>query len=289
MTGRPWHERLGRSIGRNALWGLDSGQAHLRRGGADLLDRAATAPVGLLTRILFGLSFLFMALPGIDLAVAGWFAGPQGGFPLQASPALNLVRQLNHSLTLALLLLAATSVLAAAARWPTRWLMRPYKALFLFAVYAAGPGIVVNLMLKNLFGRARPREIAEFGGDLAFSGPWQMVGSCVGNCSFTSGEAASAASLLAIALLVPRPWRPPVLIALALPAAVFSLNRIAFGGHFLSDVVMSWLIVTIVMLLIWPFFAGSAAAIDRSVAASGEAVRQLVHARIGFGRRPASP
>jgi membrane-associated phospholipid phosphatase len=256
---------------------------------AGLADRAETAPVALLLQILFALSFVFMAVPGIDLAVAGWFAGAEGGFPLQASPALNLVRQLNQGLTLALLALAALSLLGAAADWPTRWLIRPYKALFLLAVYAVGPGIVVNLVLKNLFGRARPREITEFGGSLAFSGPWQFPGGCDGNCSFTSGEAASAAALLAVGLIVARSWRPLVLAALALPAAAFSLNRIAFGGHFLSDVVLSWLIVAIAMLLIWPFFATAAASIDRSVAGTGATARQFVIARLGLGRRPASP
>lgn len=279
---------LARHVARMASSALENAADGVRVGAADLARMAETTPIGLLARVLFGFSFLFMAMPGIDIAVSSWFAGPQGGFPLQADPALNLVRALNDTLILALLAAAAISLAAAAADRPSRWLMRPYKALFLFAVYAVGPGLVVNLVLKELFGRARPREIVEFGGTLAYSGPWQVAGSCVGNCSFTSGEAASAAAMLAVALIVPRAWRLIVLVAIALPAAAISLNRVAFGGHFLSDVVLSWLIVAIIMLLIWPVFAAAASTIDRRVAGSGVHAWRLVRARLGLARPPMS-
>lgn len=278
-----------KQLGRMSLRGLENAADGFRAGAADLVRMAETAPVGMLARVLLIVSFLFMALPGIDLAVSSWFAGPQGGFPLEADPALNLLRSLNDALILALLATATISLVSAAADRPSRWLMRPYKALFLFAVFAVGPGLVVNITMKELFGRARPREILEFGGDLPFSAPWQVVGGCAGNCSFTSGEAASAAAMLAVGLLVARPWRPVVLAAIALPAAAISLNRIAFGGHFLSDVVLSWLIVAIVMLLIWPAFAAAAPVIDRRVTGSGLTAWRLAKARFEAVRRPVSP
>ena len=53
----------------------------------------------------------------------------------------------------------------------------------------------------------------------------------------------------ALVLLAPPAWRRAtagITIALAL---VFSVNRLAFGGHFLSDVTLSWCITLIVMAL----------------------------------------
>ena len=63
---------------------------------------------------------------------------------------------------------------------------------------------------------------------------------CDRNCSFVSGEASSAIWLLAVALLLPRgpsaSGRPPDRGLRGAPL----LNRIAFGGHFLSDVLLSF-------------------------------------------------
>lgn len=242
----------------------------LMRGAAvRFAERAETGPIGLLAQLLLTFSFLFMAVPAIDLGVARWFAVAGQGFPLQDDPALMGLRELHRLSTLALLAAAVASLFVAAASLPSRWVMRPHKAVFVLSVYALGPGLLVNLVLKNLFGRARPRELAEFGGQLDFSAPWQFAGACSGNCSFTSGEAASAAAMLAVALIVPRAMRARVLLALGVPAVLFSLNRIAFGGHFLSDVVLSWLVVGLVMLLVRRPLIAAAARIDGVVAGSG--------------------
>src|SRR3954464_3471363 len=38
------------------------------------------------------------------------------------------------------------------------------RVVYLFLVLIIGAGLIVNVMLKDNFGRARPRDIAEFGG-----------------------------------------------------------------------------------------------------------------------------
>src|SRR4051812_15476222 len=88
--------------------GKANGRRHrLPAGFADLAGRAAcrieTAPAGTLVRLLFVVSFLFMAVPQLDLAVARWFADGAAGFPLQRHPALLLLRQVHHAATIALL------------------------------------------------------------------------------------------------------------------------------------------------------------------------------------------
>jgi membrane-associated phospholipid phosphatase len=44
---------------------------------------------------------------------------------------------------------------------------------------------------------------------------------------------------MALALVVPRQFRVPTAIVTGIYAALLSFNRILFGGHFLSDVLLS--------------------------------------------------
>ncbi|WP_407061683.1 phosphatase PAP2 family protein [Aureimonas sp. SK2] len=82
---------------------------------------------------------------------------------------------------------------------------------------------------------------------------------------FSSGEAASAAVLPMLALLVPRRWRAAVVLLLAVLAAAFSVNRIAFGSHFLSDVLVSWVLVALSAMTVWRCLASRAARIDMTL------------------------
>jgi membrane-associated phospholipid phosphatase len=76
-------------------------------------------------------------------------------------------------------------------------------------------------------------------------------GWCDTNCSFVSGEASSAMWLVAVALVLPgRIRRPAVVVAVAY-AALLSLNRIAFGGHFLSDVLISFALTLLVIAVVY--------------------------------------
>ena len=47
--------------------------------------------------------------------------------------------------------------------------------------------IVVNALLKNNWGRARPNDILELGGIEKFTPWYQFSESCASNCSFVSG------------------------------------------------------------------------------------------------------
>ncbi len=95
------------------------------------------------------------------------------------------------------------------------------------------------LLLKSHWGRPRPVEVSAFGGSLDFV-PWfSPFGGCDSNCSFVSGEAASAFSLLAIAILLPQRFRVPAVVGATVYGLIVGLMRIAMGGHFLSDVLFA--------------------------------------------------
>jgi len=64
-------------------------------------------------------------------------------------------------------------------------------------------------------------------------------------------------------VLAPRAWRPAA-VSLALAyAAGLSLNRIAFGGHFLSDVLLSWALTALALALVHRAVHASPASIRR--------------------------
>ncbi|MDQ0562128.1 membrane-associated PAP2 superfamily phosphatase [Rhizobium mesoamericanum] len=104
-----------------------------------------------------------------------------------------------------------------------------------------GPVILVNLLLKANSGRPRPWQTLDFGGHLNFVQAGSWAGRCSSNCSFISGEAASAGWMFCLIFLIPQPARS----ALALPLVAISFLspaiRVAFGAHYLSDAVLGWL------------------------------------------------
>jgi lipid A 4'-phosphatase len=118
------------------------------------------------------------------------------------------------------------------------------RVLFLLLLLTIGAGLIVNLVLKDNFGRARPREIAEFGGSMHFTPPFIVSRECSKNCSFSSGEAAGGFFSIALALALSR--RRAWLAAGVAFGVLVSIARIAAGAHFFSDTVVSFYVMLIV-------------------------------------------
>lgn len=121
-------------------------------------------------------------------------------------------------------------------------------------------GLLVNGVLKATIGRARPFSVTEFGGQQLFTPPFQYSAQCYSNCSFSSGETALIASFfLPLCVLVwPRLQRRGRLAMGSIAAGMIVLMsglRIAAGGHFLSDVVMSILFSALTTLFLYRLLA----------------------------------
>lgn len=184
----------------------------------------------------------------LDLQIAQLFFDPASGRFLAATN--RYVALLRDHGTLAL----ATCVGAVAAAVVTRMLRRPQQVipgrvvLFLVSTLALAPGLLVNGILKDHWHRPRPVHITEFGGNRAYVDWWNPGGSCKRNCSFVSGEVASAAWMFAPAMLAPAPWRIAAFAGAAIFTLVISLSRMAAGAHFFTDVLFAALLTAI---LIW--------------------------------------
>jgi lipid A 4'-phosphatase len=108
---------------------------------------------------------------------------------------------------------------------------------FLLIALILGPGLVVNQVFKENWGRARPREVQEFGGINRYSPPLTLSKECDGNCSFVSGHAAGAFFILSLSWVFrQKRW---LLLGLFLGALV-GTGRVLQGGHFVSDVVFAF-------------------------------------------------
>mgnify|MGYP003565114630 CR=1 FL=1 len=116
------------------------------------------------------------------------------------------------------------------------------RILYLTLVLAVGPGLIVNVILKDQWGRARPLMIEEFGGDKEFTPAFVVAGQGRNNGSFNSGHAAGAFFLVSIGYVAGR-RRRTVFLAAGTYAVIVGFVRIFQGRHFLSDVVFSFLIV----------------------------------------------
>lgn len=187
---------------------------------------------------------LFLLVPGIDLVVSGWFYDPQHGFTLAAwVPVLDIEASIRW---IVWAMLAIACIAAGWLRLAGRpiWRLDRNALIFLVAAVVIGPGIIVNTVLKDHWGRARPYQIEAFGGSHEFTPAPLPARQCDHNCSFVSGHAALGFSLIGFAFLLPAGRQRTRAIAAALGfGALVGLARIAAGHHFLSDVVYAGLIV----------------------------------------------
>lgn len=199
------------------------------------------------TLAVAGTSLLFYIFPSVDLSVSRWFYQPNVGFALADSALLRVLRSSSTWVMSGVLLLCALQLIrhAVAGQVGGRVARR---CLWLLACLAAGPGLLVNGILKEYWGRPRPIATDLFGGEAPFQRVWVISNWCDRNCSFVSGEASSAAWLVAAALIAPRQIRTAAVAAATLYAFALSINRIAFGGHYLSDVVLAWLLCALVFM-----------------------------------------
>jgi membrane-associated PAP2 superfamily phosphatase len=190
--------------------------------------------------------------PGIEIGLARHFfdggVTGHGSFPWGESVAINRVREAGLWIGTGIAALALGALIVKLIL-PTRKLWISGRAIvFLISTAALGPGLLVNVTLKEHWGRPRPSEIVQFGGPLAYVPWWDPRGACTKNCSFVSGDVSGAIWTMAPAALAPPQWRALAYGAsLALGAAMAAI-RVSQGGHFLSDVIFSGVFT---FLIIW--------------------------------------
>lgn len=199
---------------------------------------------------LVPVSDLFLLWPDLDLAASRLFYTQGLGFAVAGMPLAAGLRSYGMLVFEVMLGLALLGLMAPLLLGGRRSPIPPRWSLGFLLSALLGPGLLVNGILKEWSGRVRPRDVIDFGGGEVFTRVWDFSGSCLSNCSFVSGEGSTAALLLMAVLLVPAAARGMAL-AVTLPFALAVAGaRIAFGGHFLSDTLLSWCLTLMVIAVV---------------------------------------
>jgi lipid A 4'-phosphatase len=196
--------------------------------------------------ILFALiAILLYLFPQIDIFVSSLFFDPERkGFYLYGDTILFILYKSVNVLTPILSLsLIGGIIFLSLKKYKGGTLLKYFdrRALtYLFLTFILGAGLVVNVILKENFGRARPNKVENFGGAKQFTPPMVMTDQCDSNCSFTCGHCSFAWGFLAFYFLFRKPW---ILFAAISYGIAVSFTRIAQGGHFFSDATFSFMIM----------------------------------------------
>jgi lipid A 4'-phosphatase len=226
---------------------------------------------------------VFAVWPQLDLKLAALFFDAQhGGFWRSYDPFYLFARDAS---TWVIALVAAPAGLAIAMKLvrPQRALLIPGRAIVLMLLsLALAPGVLANLVLKEHWGRPRPIDVAEFGGDEHFRPWWDPRGDCPKNCAFIAGEPTGAFWTMAPAALAPPHWRAAAYAAALAFGCAVGLLRMAAGAHFFTDVVFAGAIAFIVIWLLhgWLYRWGAAPFSDKTIETALERLAKLPHDRM---------
>lgn len=208
----------------------------------------AVGGVGLVSGVIFA------AYPLIDIEVARWFFDDEAAnFPIGRSDEWKYIRVILNLLPFLLILPAVYALLRKIIFPGSSMLMAPSVVFFLIGTFIAGPALTSNLLLKQNWGRPRPNHVQQFNGAADFQPWWRPGGDCPRNCSFVSGEASQAYWMVAPATLAPPQIRPAAMGAAIVFGTGVGTLRIAFGKHFVSDVIFAAVITIAIVMGFYRF------------------------------------
>ena len=188
------------------------------------------------------LALIFIFFPNIDIYVSSLFFDKQKGFFLNRNNTLVAIHQTVPYIASAFATTYITLLLLSFFKTlPLKSLCRT-RIIFLILTLSLGPGVLVNSIFKDNWGRARPLQTEIFGQDKKFTPAFVITNQCNRNCSFTSGDASVGFAIFAFAFIYRR--KKYYINMLAITAgSLLGTARIMQGSHFLSDVIFSGIFV----------------------------------------------
>jgi len=144
-----------------------------------------------------------------------------------------------HYGTLPAILLTFAALVGLILSW-VKVKIKQYRKYFLLIIFTMiiGPGLIINAIFKDHWGRPRPRQIEEFNGKWEFKEVWEHGIPGKGK-SFPCGHCSMGFFFITLYYSFKRKNKP-----IAYSSFIFSIllgifigfARISQGGHFLSDV-----------------------------------------------------
>jgi lipid A 4'-phosphatase len=196
------------------------------------------------------LTVVFVPFPAIDLWVAELFYNGQNDFWLRQSL---ITAWKNAYIRPAVGVVAVVGLLYYLYR---RLTDKAHKAkqmvrygFFILCVIMA-TGLVVHAVFKDNWGRARPKHVVQFDGEMQFTPALIPAAQCERNCSFVSGDASLGFATLALALFATRRRNFWILVSVGAGLGLGAL-RVMNGSHFLSDVLYAGVFTCGTVLLMY--------------------------------------
>ena len=183
----------------------------------------------------------------IDLSLSRYFFTRQEPHGFRSSPFNDFMYV--YGLVPAQLLFISSAVLLFMSCFFKRWKRYYTPSLILVLTLVIGSGLITHALLKDHFGRPRPKQVTEFGGHqefLPFYKP-NFFNQLEPSKSFPSGHATMGFYFFTLAIIGLRFNNKKIFISGMILAIVLgvalSLTRIEQGGHFFSDTLISCLIM----------------------------------------------
>ena len=200
------------------------------------------------------LTLLLIVFPEVDISFSRLFFSQEDGFIYQKNFLVYQLYALLPLLTKLFILVCLLYLVYLVVKYRSYKRILRSGVFFLVIAAAISPGLVVNEVFKENFGRARPRHIEEFNGKREFTGAFTISDQCKRNCSFSSGHAAMGYFLTAIAYTTNLLYFNRIYLIGIVFGSLVGLSRIVMGGHFLSDVLASAFVVLFldhVIFILW--------------------------------------
>jgi lipid A 4'-phosphatase len=189
----------------------------------------------------FAALVLLVLWPQLDLTASALFWRHEDGFFLAHQPVLVALHWLATTGARVFIIILAAVMLWSYLRPGGKklaWGISSKNWLFLLLALLIGPGLIANVGYKDHWGRARPREVTEFGGTATFSPALEPQPLLHKNGSFVAGDGAFGFFLPSFGYVTRRRSRAVFWLGMG-GGAIFGLARLLMGAHFLSDILFA--------------------------------------------------
>lgn len=195
-----------------------------------------------------------LVLTDADIGIEHWFYSPDAGWFLGRQHPWRFLYEFGNVPAL----LLSFGGLAVFVLGFFRRALIPYRraGLFLVVFMVLGPGLLVNTLLKDHWGRPRPIDTVNFGGSEPFRHAWDKGQAGQGK-SFPSGHAAVGFFVFAPFFFLRKTHRGWAVFFLCMGMAyglLMGVGRMVQGGHYPTDVLWSGAFTYLTGLVLYYLF-----------------------------------